>query len=412
MAYVYGKLKEALLGGNGDKVGKDFSPNMVKSLFIGRDNIVVIYHTRSSRVVKMDINQVTIELGSGASRRESLNNVLNKYKLGCLEEIYADAAYRSIAGGYLDLKKYVDELSRTRLRYYGWYNGDATKIIPYMDENRVNHGYTLCAANSRACRQNLPMEVCEVTGKSVPWYKVHDVRPADYQIDASLAKFFATVDAQIEKEATERMERDTLVLKTAAVKALYKEDYEQFIDTKISANYTILSVICDDFGDFGKELRKKWFEAPCGKGLTIYIKDIKKYYSGPDVKDDEIEATLKRLGKEGCNVASLESISVEELTKRGESGDNLFCLKSLMKAKWNYFVDHLDRTGYFRLLCSLGELDYDVSDTSKDHLKSLFDTRIYEPDWSWVNSIISILFAFLGLGRDEGWHYIKARREN
>lgn len=330
MAYVYGKLKEALIGG--DKVGRNFSPNMIKAIFIGRENIMVAYHNRSCRVVRMDINEVMKELGSGMARNESLNNVLNRYKMGCLEEIYADSGYTTVAGGYLDLDRYVQGLTRCRLRYYGWYSGNAEAVMQMYENARIQHNYLYCVAEDSAIRGRiLNIQVKSVTGKG-EWWRVHDTRVNDYPADAQLEKYFAFVDGEIQKRAELAKKEAEGNAKGSVV--------ERIVGLEVSRvnwynSYRMLNGLMGNFGDLGYIFREHFF--------SIQVKEKKRVVGYEGLAEAEV---LKRCEKIGMLISKsgkdstimLNSCSLEELGDRLAGGRGFWdCDESILE-RWKSII--------------------------------------------------------------------------
>lgn len=319
MAYVYGKLKEALLGNQGDKISKDLSPNMIKAIYIGKDCIVVAYHTKSVRIVQMDFEKVSQELGSGNPRNESLNNVLNKYKMGCVEEIYADSAYRSIPGGYLDLQRYVDGLSRCRLRYYGWFSGDARMVSQYYENARVQHNYLYCVANDGNVRGKIiNIEANEVTGKVDAWYKVHDLRPNDYYADKMLGGYFNTVDAEIERIASEQEKAILSKGIEAVTKAIIEREVSRLADYSIY--FALYKMSRAHFGEMGSKVWNHLFSIN-GKSGVKRATDVG--VGGEMLLKAENFAKVMAID-EVNGTQMLKSIELHDLKDRYESGNDLW----------------------------------------------------------------------------------------
>ena len=322
MAYVYSKLKEALLGGQGDKISKDMSPNMIKALFIGRTNIVVVYHTRQSRVVNLDINKVSEELGNGNPRNESLNNVLNKYKMGCVEELYADAAYRNVSCGYLDLNRYVDGLNRCRLRFFGWYNGDASSVVSMFEKARMNHDYLYCVANDSNVRGKLlQIEAYEVKGKQDAWYKVHDLRVMDYPVDKSLEIYFKQVDTFIETKTKEAERIATEQGKQAIINALIKKEADRLRDYQIYDMLSRLSTHCGNIGDIVKNHMFSIKIKPGVKKVTDLPMDDSPF---DVVRVNKISEISRSLLSDEVGTQMYQSLTVDDLKDRAETGNDLF----------------------------------------------------------------------------------------
>lgn len=319
MAYVYGKLKEAILGSQGDKMSKDLSPNMIKAIYIGKDNIMVVYHTKSVRTTKMDFEKVSQELGSGNARNESLNNVLNKYKMGCVEEIYADSAYRNIQGGYLDLQRYVDGLNRCRLRYYGWFSGDAQLVAQYYENARVQHNYLYCVANDSNVRGKvINIEAYQVQGKAEPWYKVHDLRPNDYSADRLLGGYFNSVDAEIERIASEQEQAVLSKGVEAITKAIVEREVSRLADYSIY--FAMYKMSKAHFGEMGTKVWNHMFSIGGKSG----VKRATDVGAGGEMLL-KAENFAKVMATDEVNgTQMLKSIELQDLKDRYESGNDLW----------------------------------------------------------------------------------------
>lgn len=390
MAYVYGRLKEALLGNSGDKVAKDLSPNMIKAIFIGRDSIVLVYHTRACKIVPMDVNKVVQELGSGNARNESLNNVLNKYKMGCVEEVYADSAYRTIQGGYLDLNRYVGGLSRCRLRFYGWYSGDAKGVVPFYEKARSEHNYLYCAANDAEIRGKvLRIEAQEVSGKAEKWYKVHDVRPMDYPIDKTLEKYFNQVDGYI-KDLSEKQEA---AVREEGVKTLLKE----LIDKEISRAedyqmYSIIRRVGVKYGDYvGDALENHFYGLVLKPGVKMI--NVESYTKGKLTKE---QTNVEKILARDTGTVSVKDVTVEELKKRLDSGSDLWGAKKACYDRMTSFVKYCcGKKALFLIMYIVMDSALGGVKPNMDSMLTAIEELFKKEDWlSTCNIIICKMIGF------------------
>ena len=413
MAYVYGKLKEAILGGTGDKVAKDMSPNMIKALYISNDCILVIYHTRHYRIINMDINQVSEELGNNAARRESLNNVLMKYKLGCLEEIYANSAYEYIQGsnrqgGYLDVKRYADSLDRSRLRSFGLFSYTSRDALiavgEVYEQTRMNHEYLFRGAFDSRVSSLMTIRVDFPDGRNPDWYKHHDLRPNDYPIDVSLAKYFGTVDAYIEGELKKQQDALEKQGKAELLRTMY--DYER----RTINNYKVyLSVkgLCRSCGGFGDGLLKDFY------GYTNEKIQKMKYYTNvsESIEDSKlgkdfttfVANTCEKFAKsENLSSQMMSSVSVEDLINRVKSGDYVYCAKSVCYEKMKGLAKTRDKELLMGLVCVMREKGFNAKPNNESAL-TIVDEIFADANWFIV--VNSILLGLLGFGGNNDLAY-------
>lgn len=413
MAYVYGKLKEAILGGTGDKVAKDMSPNMIKALYISNDCILVVYHTRHYRMINMDLNQVSAELSNSVSRRESLNNVLMKYKLGCLEEIYANSAYEYIhsgnrEGGYLDIKRYVDSLNRSRLRSFGRFGHASREALiavgEVYEQARMNHDYLFRGAWESSVSSLLNIRVDFPDGRNPDWYKYHDLRPNDYPIDASLVKYFNTVDAYIESEVKKQQEALEKKGKDELIKVLY--DYERRTINNYKV-YLAVKGLCRSCGGFSESLLKNFY------GYTNEKIQKLKYYTnfsevcGGDnelVRGFSIIATACEKFAKSENLSSqmISSVSLEDLMNRVKSGDYAYSARSVCYEKMKGLAKTRDKELLFGLVCVMREKGFNAKPSNESALAVV--EEIFA-DANWFIVVNSILLGLLGFGGNNDLAY-------
>lgn len=395
MAYVYTKLKEAILGNQGDKISRDMSPNMIKAIFIGRTNIVVAYHTRSCRTIHLDFEKVSQELGNSGVRNESLNNVLNKYKMGCVEEIYADASYRNIPGGYLDLDRYVQGLNRCRLRFYGWYNGDASCVLTCYEKARMEHNYMYCVANDADVRGKiLQIEAHNVQGKAEPWYTVHDLRPNDYPVDKSLDSYFNRVDEYLKSIVEENEAKVKARGAQAITEALIKTELGYYRDYQI---YDVLSRLAlSHCGETGEVVSKHLFEVNIKPGVKR-ITDIECNEGDTILKESNY---AKKLLSTYVGTQMLKSVSFEDLQDRLETGNGLWGTRKAYYERMKNLVRCCN--GSKILLISMYNVMSQLGMNVKLSIESMLEyvEEIYQSD-DWFSKYNLIVCGLLGFNSYE-----------
>lgn len=231
--YVYTKMKEALYGSSTvSKYTGMYSPNIIKCLIIGKDFIFVGYHTRQSRIVRMDYQQVCQDMTK--VNTGFINNLFAGNKLNCLEEIYVDYAYKDTAyfeSSVFNIEQFAKSLIDTgRIRYYGYISlncsiEDVAKVFNSAITNH-NYVYTLCGDRS------LPIAIGRKVCNDEDWYKRHIVQPDSYKVDAELKRFFDRVDSTVESLVKQALEEQNSAVCCEYIDKLVKIDNSYLDDLR------------------------------------------------------------------------------------------------------------------------------------------------------------------------------------
>ena len=196
MSYLYDNLRDAL-GGKTFKAGsviKNWSPNEVRAIFIMRDFIFIADYIKQPKVIRLDVNEVGLDLMT-TNRRGNLNNLLENRQLSCLEEIYVDSCFLQYSN-VLNLQEYVQGMYNqvSRLRYFGYVRG--------FDLNTLENVYNKVLIDGLmdfTVAKNLGgFEYQDV--ENYDWYKKYNLRPQYYAIDGEkgkLSTYFSKCDKVI-----------------------------------------------------------------------------------------------------------------------------------------------------------------------------------------------------------------------
>lgn len=230
MGYIHDRLKEAL-GGNKSMysnsiVIKDWTPNNIKTLVIGKSFILIVHHVGGfggSRVIPLDVNKVAEDIHYGGNSK--LNYILKRRSLSCLEELYVDYTYIQ-ENSLIDLVGYVRELvdTRSRLRYFGYGDfplGVEGWIKSAYDRNKGNLDYSIALDISKPFR----LEHKEV-GYS-EWYKSYYLRPQYYKLDeenGKLALHFRKFENDYNSYIAKKLEQGKVKILKGSVEELINND--------------------------------------------------------------------------------------------------------------------------------------------------------------------------------------------
>lgn len=230
MGYIHDRLKEALGGSrsmySNSVVIKDWTPNNIKTLVIGKSFILVVYHVGGfggSKVIPLDVDKVAEDIQYGGNSK--LNYILKRRSLSCLEELYVDYAY--IQGNPLiDLVGYVTELvdTRSRLRYFGYGDfplGVEGWIKSAYDRNKGNLDYSIALD----IRKPFRLEHKDV-GYS-EWYKSYYLRPQYYKLDeenGKLALHFRKFENDYRSYIAKKSEIDKVRVLEGSIEELVNND--------------------------------------------------------------------------------------------------------------------------------------------------------------------------------------------
>ena len=297
MAYTYSKLEEALFGkGNKAFVGAESSPNNVRAIVIGGSFIFVVFHTKGSRLVQLDVNEVNKDLMKNG-RNAGLHNVLSRFQLSCLEELYLDSVYkRGEFSGCFDLQKYISGLvnSKCRLRYYGYCQNEMDYWLKdRYDRVRSGQEFTYSLFNDKERVQS--GMVIELAGQvnNPEWYKHYNLRGNDYALDkhnGTLDRYFSSIRNKIDKEVQGAIDNAKAQGFAACISGLYKQDLAM-LDGMLQ--WKLLSKACKILT---LEIQGAIHSAP-EIAVTLRTHVFKKLY-----KDENRKFTLKVNAEEMKNI--------------------------------------------------------------------------------------------------------------
>lgn len=214
MSYIQDCLK-GLLGGiklSVDRSGviNDWTPNNVKSIIIGRDCMMVVYHIGGfggCRLIRLDSSRVMQEVADTTGGYPRINAVLNRRSLTCLEELYVDTIYLSNPL-VVDVGRYVSENvgDSSRFRFYGFGSfcyGDMEYVRSAYARSRGDYDYAL--ALDRGC----PFRIEYKGSGNAGWYRSYYLRPQYYKLDEEGGKL-DTHFRKIEREyRSYRIDKDS-----------------------------------------------------------------------------------------------------------------------------------------------------------------------------------------------------------
>lgn len=320
---MYQQLRKALTGSEkDDNLPKNYSPNCVKAIVITRSFILVSYHDRPPKLVQLNINETTEEISKNGSKG-SLQNVLMRRQLSCLEEIYVDVVFKNYLGMF-NLKVYIDSLisNACRLRYYGYIDTmDYNELLSFYFNSKANSIKNAVYAEYK--EHKLPIEVYN-TGND-EWFRKYNLRPNEYSLDSEkgvLFSWFKSVENAIENEYNAK--------KAESESDLRKIAYTKMLERDLGlANYFIKLKNLKGVLKSGEDaLTNSIIEAISNaeKGLDvenrIYKKDLVNVLNslGLSQKDKTVGYLLGVLHSSGCLQEESFEINLKRLTEVSLNG--------------------------------------------------------------------------------------------
>lgn len=246
MSYIYDKLRDAL-GGKIFRSGivfKNWSPNEIRAVYIMRDFILIADYLKQPKVIKLDTNEVAMDL-SNPSRRGNLNNLLESRHLSCMEEIYVDSCYQ----GYrevIDLNSYVQGLynQASRLRYYGYVSGFSVDALQtFYSSVLINGSMDMTVAKSL---NNFSYN--DLSNKD--WYKKYNLRPQWYEIDSEkgrLHTYFSKCEKLVGGKESAKDAQISELTKMSTIVDMFNKDRERAQDIKLLMSFITFCKGCEEF---------------------------------------------------------------------------------------------------------------------------------------------------------------------
>lgn len=329
--YMYQQLRLAVLETKNDSsFTKNWSPNLIKAIFITRGSILIAYHTRNPKLIPLDMNVSIPDIQKNGTQG-SLHNILTKKQLSCLEEIYVDNAFKNYQGIF-NLEYYVQTLvsSISRLRYYGYTNEvDLTEAYSRFNDARINgikdYAYALDS------HRKTQLEI--ISTNNDDWYKKFNLRPDVYSIDAEKGTLSAwlnlvkkTVGAEMDKKLEVAKEdallraynvisvRDLVNLDSLILLMKLKKVIERGTYGTSSAGKSLHKFICDN-------PLKAEFPVP---------KNILTEAMGHDNRS-KIMYYVKLLKESGSILESAEGVELEKVIERADSLQGLLNTNTILK---------------------------------------------------------------------------------
>lgn len=353
--YVYNEVRTALIGKDGEK-SKDFSPNNVKCFVLGNGFIFIAYHTKRPKVVVLDMNEVAKDFQKGGSTG-SLTNLLKKYQMSCLEEIYIGNIYMNNKG-FLDLEGYVQTLNPrdSRLRYYGYIEGEnPNELVTMFADAVTNHKDMWCYAMEQS--RTAKVQYSDVGNRE--WYKRHSLRPDSYAIDkqgGALDKILSGIENRVKSKAEALSKAQDEANLSTVMSALYKQDLGR-IDA-ILYYFTLSSQLAklersnsaDAYSgnirkllsDVSERMKTGIGNAHDGVSISISLPEFGKYAKASGVRPDEnlnkVLSAISNTFAKGSGALDAESYGgIKGLADRMNKGYGLSgfepCFRSEM-VKW------------------------------------------------------------------------------
>jgi hypothetical protein len=250
MSYIYDKLRDAL-GGKIFRSGivfKNWSPNEIRAIYIMRDFILVADYLKQPKIIKLDVNEVSMDL-SNPSRRGNLNNLLDSRHLSCMEEIYVDSCYQGHRD-VIDLNSYVQGLynQASRLRYYGYVSGFSVDALQtFYSSALINGSFDLTIAKAL---NNFSYN--DLSNKD--WYKKYNLRPQWYEIDKEkgrLHTYFVKCEKLIGEQETAKDAKISELTNINNIVEMFNVDRKRAEDIKLLMSFI---TFCKDKDDFSSSV--------------------------------------------------------------------------------------------------------------------------------------------------------------
>ena len=239
--YLRDKLREAIYGKGYDeeKFAKDWSPNNIKALVVTRNFIFVSHHVGIPKVVGLDPVWVEQEMKMaeiGKPGWVSIENLLKRRQLSCLEEVYVEGDFE-----YCELFSVHDYVSyiigdNCRLRYHGTIEAKITTelLIKCSSKSKADPNYAMALdPEINKCLNIYPRYDGTSDLWTEKWVKNHNLRPEYYPADAqggALAKHFASVEKRVSQgESGWTRARQSIVEGMIGADIGSLESYENFI---------------------------------------------------------------------------------------------------------------------------------------------------------------------------------------
>jgi len=335
--YMYQELRLAVLETKNDSsIPKNWSPNLIKAIFITRGSIMIAYHTRNPKILQLDMNVSIPDIQKNGSQG-SLHNILAKKQLSCLEEIYVDNAFKNYQGIF-NLEYYIQTLksSMSRLRFYGYTNEvNLSEAYNKYSNARINgvDDYTFALDSTR----QMPLEV--VSAENDDWYKKYNLRPDIYSVDAErgvlsawLTKVKNTVSSKMEKTLSDAKDKALL----SAYKVMIKEDLKnlpslvkiiKIRDSVLSVKYTPDGKYC--YTSVGKGIGELLEDCRLQPDIAIPQKMLISIL-GPSPSSKE-KYYVELLKKWRCILDDDKDVDFDEVIERAQNGDGLLDTKDFLK---------------------------------------------------------------------------------
>lgn len=221
---LYQELKKALTGSEKDiQLPKNWTPNNVRAIVVTRAGIVLYYFTKMPKIVRLNIQEIEQDIAKNGSTG-SLQNVLNKRQLSCLEEIYVDSVFKNYKGSF-NLENYVDSLvsSSSRLRYFGYIDFNMLETVYSGYQNAFyNDVKSYIYALDKGKKG---VEIYSTNNSK--WFEKYNLRPAEYSADSptgNLALCLRVIEKQERVKYDEIQAKSKHEVRAMAYKTLVSRD--------------------------------------------------------------------------------------------------------------------------------------------------------------------------------------------
>lgn len=398
---LYQELKKALTGSEKDvQLPKNWTPNNVRAIVVTRAGIVLYYFTKMPKIVRLNIQEIEQDIAKNGSTG-SLQNVLNKRQLSCLEEIYVDSVFKNYKGSF-NLENYVDSLvsSSSRLRYFGYIDFNMLETVYSGYQNAFYNGVK---SYIYALDKNKKgVEIYSTNNSN--WFMKYNLRPTEYSADnkdGSLALCLRVIEKQ-EKEKYDAIQaKSKQEVRSVAYKTLVS------IDTGHEVAITLLllrSIIRTNYvNGIDKDICDYIQGHTIKYNVGVTQKDLLETVNALNIAPGNItfKDYLRVLKECGCIKDDL-IVNEEELVKLAENNKGLLDLDSYYKSMFKYVIQKR-KSNVISFIIPL-------KNVTGRSFRSLEEILKYVDSEGDVNILASVLLAAAGYTfdslmqrRDERW---------
>lgn len=334
---LYQELKKAVTGSEKDvQLPKNWTPNNVRAIIVTRAGIVLYYFTKMPKIVRLNIQEMEKDIAKNGSTG-SLQNVLNKRQLSCLEEIYVDSVFKNYKGSF-NLENYVDSLvsSSSRLRYYGYIDFN---ILETVYESYQKAFYNDVKSYIYALDKDKKGVEIYSTNNS-KWFEKYNLRPTEYSADnkaGNLAACLRVIEKQEKEKYDEIQAKSKQEVRAIAYKTLVSRDISHDVAVTLLLLRSILkkNYVNGIDRDICEYLQSHQISINVGiteKDLLTAAKML-NIHPGNKVFKDYIYA-LKCCGCIKDNLI----VNEEELVELAEKGKGVLDLEKYYKSMFKYVI--------------------------------------------------------------------------